>query len=312
MRLSVKVVSGTWQLVIAHAADHTLVLGSAEISDVGESVIEAMISDASTYSGNVDIWIASTVATGEIYCDAGVFQRGPMRAESDIHEDTTSQSEYGRIEQVLLRAGMKTIAANNEVESYLHRHVWPRSLPPSEVQLLRESEITLTMFLTGYGATLNFRNATVTGTDTCYNHVNALTAASEFVTAGYLQANANYYQIEQRTPVKVLDTLQQIADSGDGDGARWSIGVFENKKLCYEKVSNAIKYHFRNGKFYTVSNRIVDPVALRPGWVYLDDSPTRAAFAGESMIDDRNVAYMDEVEFIAPNTVSWHRVDDDK
>lgn len=309
LRVSVKLVTGSFRLVIAESADHTNVLARTDISDAGEAVVYASVPDASTFTGNVDIWLES-LAAAEIYCDAAVFQRGPMRAESSIYEDATSQGQFGRMEAVLLRAGMTTSAANAEAQTYLRKHAWPKSIPPVDF-FERSYAGRLQITLAGWGATLNFRHTTVTGTDTCSNHVTSLVTASEFITAGVIETNSTSYQIENRSPLRVRDVLSDIADVGDGSGKRWSVGVFEGRKLNYVSVPQVARYQFSKGVMYYPNGRaVVEPWVLRPGWVYLADAPMSTRYAGTDATDDPRMVYAQEVEYIAPDKFSWRRAED--
>src|SRR3990172_7570997 len=49
---------------------------------------------------------------GDGYFDAGVFQRAPLRAETNWSENAFSIASYGRIEEILLEAAMTTEQAN--------------------------------------------------------------------------------------------------------------------------------------------------------------------------------------------------------
>ncbi len=303
IRVALKNVSGGWRLKIVEAADHGKEITRAEVTDTGESILQATIAETNAYSGNVDVFVRLMGSSGEAYFDGAIFQRGAFPAESNIYEDTNSQKEFGRLEQVLLRGALTTAAANAAAETYLRAHAWPRSLPAIEMGAEADpNETRLLVSLAGYGATLNWRHAVIAGTDTCSNRITDLVAGAEFVTAGRIEPNAVTFQIEQTAPMKVLDLLQQIADVGDsGTAQRWSIGVFENRKLNYTKVAEQVNYRYRGGKLYTPGNMLVEPWNLRPGWVYLDDAPGRAGFAGSTALDSSRVLYMPEVEFIAPN-----------
>lgn len=313
MRLSVKLVSGLWMLVVART-DTGQALTEMQTNEVGETVMRCSIPDINEYTGTVNIWIETIGGTGEIYCDAGVFQRGPMRAESAIYEDATSQSEFGKIETVLLKAGMTTAAANSECQTYLQEHAWPRSLAPDDLSMRAALPIgrkardpQLLVVASGYWSTLNFRHSPITGTDEASDHVTALVNASEFISPGLIETNTMTFQIEQRAPVKVGDTLREIAEAGDAGGNKWGVGVYENRRLEYTKIPEELSYRYRDGKLWNAGGAEVEPWLVRPGWIYLDEAPIRQAFASDSVIDDPHWMYAEEVEFEAPDKVRFRR-----
>jgi len=312
-RLSCNVVSGTWQLAIVRA-DTGALLADAQTDEVGEIVLRCRVSDGNDFAGNVHMRIATVGATGEIYCDAGVFQRGAIRAETAWAEDIPSQEEFGRIEEVLLRAGMTTSAANAEVQTLLQTRAWPRSMPADEFQanferalLQAEGPARLDITVAGYFATLNFIHTLLAGTDGASDHVNALVAESAFVTARLVETNTMPFQIDDRAPERLGDTLLDIARAGDASGNRWNIGVYEGRALDYGMANTGLSYHYRNGTLLSEAQTPVQPWLARPGWVRLDDAPVAPGFDSSNIFDDPRWLFAEEVEFQMPDQLRFRR-----
>ena len=308
MRLSVKIISGRWLLSVVRS-DNGESLAETELADVGEAVMQCSINDSSEYAGTIHIRIETVDATGEIYADAGVFQRGPIRAESNIIENPVSQSEWGRIEAILLRAAMTVEAANSEALSYNRAHAFPRTELPDSIEvaareaLLDETQqdSTLDITVAGYFATLNFRYCHVTGTADASAHVTSLATPADYVDSGQISLNTLPYQIEDRAPMPVGDELIRIAQAGDVSGNQWSIGVWEGRLLHYRPVPRELNYSMRGGVILNLAGGKVDPWNVKPGWIRLDEAPIRAPFASDDVTDDPRWQYAIEVEYDSGN-----------
>lgn len=309
-RVSARIVSGVWMLSVVRA-DTGEALADTQTSEVGEEVLRCSVNDSNEFAGNVHIRVESVDATGEAYFDAAVFQRGPVRAETSWYEDLTSIVEFGRVEEILLRAGMTTDAATAEVQTLVATHAWPRSLPPGDLstlerELQRAPDATLELTLAGYWATLNFLHTTASGTDDASNHVNALAGQAEFVTPGIVQSNTLPFQIDDRAPVRIGDVLGEIADAGDAGGNLWHAGVYEGRQLHYGMVEDELSYRYRAGRLFGAAGGVTQPWLVRPGWVHLDDAPV-GRFAGGGENDDVRRVFAEEVEFEAPDIVRFRR-----
>jgi len=313
LRVSVKIVSGTWMLAVIRT-DTSEALAEVQEATVGEVVMTCSVSDTSDYAGTVHIRLETIGGAGEIYADAAVFQRGPIRAETGWYENALSQAEFGRIENILLRAGMSVSAANDEVQTYLNEHAWPRSLPQDQFevdffhdvrQAIEAPQLSLTCV--GYWATLNFRYCRTSGTDDASDHVASLIGQSEFVTAGVVQANTRLFQIEDQAPLKAGDTLAEIAAVGDDSGNHWYVGVSGDHLLDYLLVPRTPKYRYRNGMLYDIAGGQVDPWFVRPGWIYLDDMPVGPGYGSGDAADDPRWVYAAEIEFQAPDKIQFRR-----
>lgn len=314
LRVTVNLISGLWLLVVART-DNGQALAEMQTATAGEEVLRLSIPDSNEYAGTVNIWIETVGGAGEIYCDAAVFQRGPIRAETGWYEDAASQAEFGRVEEMLLRAGMTVTAANNEAATRLREKAWPKSLPPDEfeaefaVELRRSLNVGVGLSLTmmGHFGTMNFRHSLLKGTDEATNHVNALLAGAEFVSAGVIQSNTMQYQIEARAPVKIGDTLVEIAEAGDASGQRWSLGVFEGRRLDYMQTPQELGYRYLRGRLLDAHSGHIDPWRVRPGWVLLEDAPVGPGFPSVYASDNPRWVYANEVEFEAPDKIRFRR-----
>ncbi len=296
-RCTVKVVAGIWTLEVYKDDGSGVVLASSSRPDAGQSVLRCSIDDKNTYAGNIGVRLVCKDAAGEVYGDGAVFQEGPVRAETGWYEDTTSQSEYGKLEEVLLEAGMTDAAANAKAQTHLGEHAWPHTVAPSILQLENDGETKLEMTWLGYAWSLRSPYSLITGTDAASDHVSALLAASEFVTAGIVESNAMNYQIDDRAPLKIWEILEDIARVGDANGKLWGLGVYAGRKMEYRAWDTTCLTRFRGGTLYNLVGGEMEPWLMQPGLVYLDDMPVGPVGTTGFTIDDPHVQVMDEVEW---------------
>lgn len=315
LKVSVKIESGTWLLAVVRD-DTDEGLAEAQTNDAGEAVLMCSIADTNEYSGDVSIRIETVGATGEIYCDAGEFVRAPQQAETGLAEDTLSQAEYGRIEAVLLRAGLTTEAANNEVAAYLRDHAWPRTTPSEEFQIgavrAKRAQPKLTLSLSGYWATLAFLHAPALVTDDASVLIENLIAPSPYVSVGRIQNNTTQIAIDARAPIKITEALLDIAAASDTTGLAWSIGVYEDRQLVSEPIERRIDYRFVKGQMRDANRALVALECVRPGWMYLEDTPVTVNALSPDGLDDPHWVYIDEVQFEEPDTLRLRKLDDNE
>jgi len=226
------------------------------------------------------------------------------------YDDTSSQTEFGRIEDILVGGVMTSDAAQSKSQTILRKTAWPRSLPPvafeSEVtqELLRQ-EHGLRLRASGYWATLNYKFLTVPGTDDVSAHVTTIADDAEFVAAQDIETNTLQYQVESIIHTRAGDSLMDIVAAGDASFNRWSVGMWEGRRLIYGQTPTDIKYRYNKGKLYDVAGNLVMPWLARPGWVFLDDAPLAFQFASANVEDDPRRVYAQEVEFEMPNTLRF-------
>lgn len=297
VEVATKIVSGTWVLEI-YRTDINQELGNARESTAGQRVMRAEVADTNLYTGTIGIRLYCTSDSGEIYADSAKFRESPQQAETAWYQDTESQDEYGRSEDVLLFGGLSDAAANAKAQTHLAKNRWLRTRPPDDYQVGKvNAPDGLVMTFYGHVFTLRNKHVETTGTDQAGSLVSALVADSEFITAGIISANAMQYQIDDRGPLRAWDVLEDIILTGDASGNRWIGGVYGERKFDYGQASTAIEYRYSKGILKTISGIVIEPWYLRPGLVYLDDLPLGPGDISGNDMDDPRAIYMDEVEF---------------
>ncbi len=297
-RCTVEVISGSWALEIYTDDASATILASASVSNTGLIVLRSSIDNKNEYAGNVGIRLVCKDASGEAYGDGAVFQEGPNRAETGWFEDTSSQAEYGKLEQILLKAGMADAAAEGLCKTYLAKYAWPHINAPTMLALDNiAGETKLEMTWIGYAWTLKSPYSLISGTDTASNQVSALVAASEFVSAGVIAANTMQYQIDDQAPLTLWEILKDIAESGDASGNLWGFGVYAERKAEYRAWETACETHVNNGILYNLAGGEMEPWLMKPGMMYLDDLPAGPMGTSGYERDDPRVQVIDDVEW---------------
>ena len=308
--INVKITSSIWLFVVQLASGKTL--SESTVSATGERRIRLFISESNAEAGNVDIWLETTGpgGAGTINCDDATFRTAPVPGDTGWYDDTSSQTEFGRIEDILVEGVMTSDAAQAKAQTLLRKTAWPRSLPPasfeSEVtqELLRQ-ERGLRFRASGYWATLNYKFLTVPGTDDASAHVTTIADDAEFVTSSDIEANTLQYQVESIINTRAGDALVDIAAAGDASFNRWSAGMWEGRRLIYGQTSTDIRYRYNKGKLYDMAGNLVMPWLARPSWIFLDDAPLAFQFASSNVEDDPRRVYAQEIEFEMPSTLRF-------
>lgn len=308
IRVTTNVVSGTWRFRVVNDGDSSVIASTA--AGTGQRVLNLTISDTNTYTGTVTVQLLCEDTSGEIYGDGGVFQEAPRRASSSWYPDASdvakaraSQSEFGVLEEILLKPGMSDAAANGLAQTHLKKHAWPRTLPPPNIDEInpesRQAQDKLSLVFYGYVYTLRNKFTASLGTATASAHVSAIQAESEFIGAGAIRTNSMSYQVDDRAPLRGWKVLEQITEAGDSSGNRWTCGVYEDKKLDYEQASTDLAGRIRGGRFYHIAGGELEPWFARPGYYYIDDMPVSPSQISGEDADDPHIVYLSEIEFDA-------------
>jgi hypothetical protein len=293
-------VPGTW------AADD--VLGALPASDR----LTFTISEDSAYAGNIYVRITCDGA-GEMYADAATLQRSPYRVETGWSTDDDAIDEWGRMEDILLEAGMTDASATAKAVKEANERAWPRSLPPDQYEIdVGPKEDGLSILFAGYAWTLNYLHLLAGGTDMASDHVTALIGETEFVTAGVVEANTLEFQVEEAEPVRIWDMLEEIIDAGDGSGNRWIGGVYADRKFDYGPAPTTLSYHYRGGQLLAVHGGPIEPWLALPGLARLDDAPVGPGEITGNIADDPRNIFIEEITFEAPNKLTFKRKPEDE
>jgi hypothetical protein len=226
------------------------------------------------------------------------------RSETAYSENTDSSEIFGEINWIESLAGTTAAGATAWRDTYLTTHAWPRSRiiggdareHKGDEPLLDELHITCK----GYWSTLGWRYQEANDDDTAANLVTALVGASEFVTAGRIEANALGLHVDCFPVFRRLDDLlEEIIEQGDAAGNLWEGGVYAGREFVYEQADTDWIYQLQSN---VLLNRGGVPVPLslvRPGFLLYDaNAPTGWIKPGTSSAwDDPKIGYVDEVDY---------------
>jgi hypothetical protein len=304
LRGSLKVVSGNWLVMLLRDDTGASLATYSTAGALNEMAFDQYLDDTNAYAGNVTIRIVSQSVAGTIYADALVFQLGPTQAQTGWYTDVASIAVYGRKEAILLRGGKSSADANAECRSLLLDTAWANPQPPANSQtwVTAPGDDTLTITYAGYWYMLNWVYTTLHGTRGCSNWVTALASLmSAYVTPGTIDTNVTDFLIDDRGPLLVGDILGEIAATGESNGAKFSIGVYADRKLRYERVPQALIYHRRGGHLLSMGGEI-EPWRALPGWALWEDMPIGPGALTDNPQHDPRWAYLEEVELLPPST----------
>jgi hypothetical protein len=156
----------------------------------------------------------------------------------------------------------------------------------------------------GFWATLNWRYREANISDSAYNAAVTLIGASEFLSIGRAEANGlSLYLESEPIPQRLGDLLEEVIGQGDSNDNVWQGGIYADRELTYEQAPTSVTHYLRGGGLVDAAGTPVVLGLVEPGFLLLNaDAPTGGQPPGSSSPwDDPRVAYVDEVEFIAPN-----------
>lgn len=303
-RLSAKITSGVWKLEVYDMSTSDPLASCSALADPIPQFLTFSISPLSPFSGTAGLRLYCITTTGEIFADAAVFQRSAQRAETAWFQDTASQADYGRIEQILLEASMTPDAAAAKAQLHLTTHAWPyidtgrlneNAGRPNENAGRPNGSPLLTLTVLGYSHTLGNMYSPITGTSSASDHVTRLASASQFVTPGQIENNPILSKIDERVPLRIGAILSQISRLGDLAGNRWSVGVYRNRELDYYQELSTSPFKLQHGLLYHYNGAAVEPWFARPG--HADDLD--AEWGSGSLSGEGRRIFINEVEFDA-------------
>lgn len=228
------------------------------------------------------------------------------RAEIAWSENTDSSDIFGESELVISLAGSTSAAATALRDTHLTEFAWPRS---REVQGDSYGEAggrptpdTLEITAVGYWGNLNQRYRETSTTAGASSLITTLVAASEFVTAGRIETNADSSFIDcYPIPQRLGDLIRGIIEQGDSTGAVWQGGVYADRELIYEEAPTEWTYQKRGTELLDKAGNPVQLALVKSGFLlYNASAPTGWARPGTSSDwDDPHIRYVDRVEFVA-------------
>jgi hypothetical protein len=223
-------------------------------------------------------------------------------------ENTDSSDIFGRMDYLDSLPGATATTAAALQDRRLSEFAWPRSRMVGgatfEGGRVDAGDRRLDVTVAGYWSTLNWRYQEASFSDGADDGISTLVGNSEFVTAGRLEDNTMTVKVKaERNPVRLGDMIKRIIEQGDTSGNVWQGGVYRDREFVYEQAPTAVEYYIRNGRLVDKGGTPVIPTLLEPGFLVKNSAaPTGWQPPGTSTAwDDPTVAYVDEVEFQAPD-----------
>jgi len=258
-----------------------------------------------------------TAKTPSTYAISGVATAG-ARQTTAWSGNTDSSGEYGEMEFLITLGGTAPELATALRDKELVECAWPRSrkLGGGSMGEGRVAPATLEVSCVGFWATLNWQYRETSRVATASALLTTLIGLTEFVTVGRIDTNNMRVKVAcEPEPIRLGDAIEQIILAGDLSGNVWQGGVYDGRKFFYEAAPTTVEYYeLEDGMLCDLARVPVLPPLMRPGFLLRDLSapgggePTGTATAW----DDPAVAYVDEVKFIAPNTLEYHLLEEEE
>ena len=229
------------------------------------------------------------------------------RTDTGWSENTDSTAEYGRMEYLITLGKVTPHSATLMRNRHLNEFAWPRSRMVGGVTIPGAQDTggdRLVVLCAGFWHTLNWRVKGESRVGACDDLINTIVAESEFVTAGRIEANALAVEADcEPNQQRLGDLIEYIISLGDEDADPWQGGVYGGRKLRYEEAPTTVQYYLHSGRLTDAGGVAVLPPLVEPGFLLRNsDAPVAWQPPGTSTAwDDPQVAYVDEVEFIAPD-----------
>jgi hypothetical protein len=240
------------------------------------------------------------------------------RQTVDWLERTDASEELGEM-QMILTLGAATSAAATALQSTeLNRYAWPWSRMIGGVTIPREVDPGADRLLVkccGFWHTLNWLYQETSLSDTATNLVTTLAGNSEFVTAGRIEANTLSTYVEaDPNPQRLGDAIEDLIAQGDSSYNVWQGGVYADRELVYEQAPQSVDYWLTAVGLCDKTGVEVHPCLLDPGFLmYNASAPVGVIRPGTSSDwDNPQVAYVEQVEFVAPRGLRLRLYDEEE
>ncbi len=229
------------------------------------------------------------------------------RTDTGWSENTDSSGEYGRMEYIATLGSATVHSATLLRNRHLTEFAWPRSRMVGGISVpgaQASAQDRLLVLVGGFWHTLNWRYRSTSRLGSCSSLITTLVGESEFVTAGRIETNALAVTVDcEPNPQRLGDLIESVINFGDEGDDVWQGGVYGGRELRYEEAPTTVKYYLQSGRLVDAGGVAVLPPLLEPGFLLRNsDAPMTWQPPGTSSVwDDPQVAYVDEVEFIAPD-----------
>lgn len=229
--------------------------------------------------------------------------------ETGWAEQTDSTDIYGESEYIdVLADECYAAAAESTRDRRLVEKAYPRSLPAGG--LSRQGEVedvenSLSITCTGYAFGMNRRFYELTNEPlNVSEQLETLVNASEFVTVGSILENDTIQVPLDGADITTLiwDKCEGLIAMADTSGNRYTGGVYNGRKFYYDLAETDVLYQWRNGQLRFANGQIVPPTLIRPDIIVRLGAPMVSRMPGAEDWNAPTLAYIEEVEFIAPNS----------
>jgi len=259
-------------------------------------------------------WNGDDSATPSSYEVSHVTLAG-ARQDTGWGANTDSSGDYGEMEYVLSTGGATPEAATQLREVELAEFAWPRSRLMGggshdfEEGATGAKPAVLEVAVAGYWATLNWQYYATARIAAASDMITTLVGLSEWVTTGIIDTNNLAVKADcDPIPQRLADLLEHTILQGDDSGNIWQGGVYNSREFLYEAAPTTVQYYLRaDGALVNKFRYPVIPSLVRAGFLLKDENaPQGGQPPGTSSAwDDPRVAYVEEVEFIAPSTLNY-------
>jgi hypothetical protein len=227
-------------------------------------------------------------------------------------EDEASQRRYGILERILSTGNAWPDDVDNAQEVFLEEHKAPTS--STEISIGdKGSTIEINIECLGHyewfkiyvynGGTGLSVEASTKVTTVVAADPNGIfsTDVSKIDFNGYLVLDS---EDEDRTAEAILRSITTV---GDINYTRWILGVYENRRVYYEAVSDDLAYLYHimeTASFLTdYTGAPVPHLKIRPGrWLYIPDLLVGRNYSTRR--DDPRYIFIESVKFTSPNRVT--------
>jgi len=304
-----KIVSGSWAIEAYRSDNNARLVRYDSAGAIGTIVPTFTIPDTNAYTGSIYLRVSSIPAAGAgaCYLDAAVFKGADQPSDTGWQVDANAVRYYGRKEQIDLWGGLSAAAADSHVALDLVETAWPQPDTPTS-GTTRQAEVDpkndkLSIVFAGYWITLNWIYTRLTGSAAASALVNTLVGyQADYLAAGTITTNNLSYTIEDSSPLRCGDVLKEIADSGDAIRNKWSIGVWQNRRVDYRVVDPVLTYHLRGGRLLNIGGGDAEPWLALPGWAHVDDLPIGPGNSASTQVrNNPRWRYLEEVEMLPPD-----------
>jgi len=308
-----KNVSGSWTIAV-HRADNDAIMAQRAAADLGQISLNCVVPDTNTYTGNTYVRLTASTTGSRAYFDGAIYRKAPYSVPTGWETDLPSVDQFSRLEKILARSAMTSTSASNIAATYVYQNAFPRTKLPDWFEVVRQKRRqniepeSLLVRVYGYGKWI-FERRYLTGgmAGGASSIITSIIGEQSLLSAGRIENNAAAVQIEDDETISLWDAAEDIAESGDGSGYPWMIGSYPGMVFEYHSRPSVVRYEYRRGNLYHKEGGLVHPAQARPNFCRIANWPQEPRATTGVTTQDPDVVWLDEIEFIAPNTLRFRR-----